>query len=64
MYRRNLLKKLFLLKNVIFRGLSLSQGHFGQQAPEGPVSQLQDEIKCSVNIAKDTTDPGVGCFNL
>ena len=47
MYRRNLLKKMFLSKNVIFWGLSLSQGHFGQQAPEGPVSQLQNGASTS-----------------
>ena len=32
------LKKMFLSENVIFRGLRLSLGHFGQQAPESPVS--------------------------
>ena len=47
MYRQNLLKKMFLSKNVIFWGLSLSQGHFGQQAPEGPVSQLQNGASTS-----------------
>ena len=30
------------LKNAIFRGLMLSLGHFGQQVPESPVSQLQN----------------------
>ena len=47
MYRRNLLKKLFLLKNVIFRGLTLSLGRFGQQAPESNVSQLQNGVSTS-----------------
>ena len=40
--RRNPLKKMFLSENVIFRGLRPSVGHFGQQAPKSPVSQLQN----------------------
>ena len=36
---RNLLKKRFPSENVIFRGLRLSLGHFGRQAPESHVSQ-------------------------
>ena len=36
---RNPLKKMFLSENVIFWGLRLSLGHFGQQAPESHVSQ-------------------------
>ena len=34
-------EKMFLSENVIFRGLKLSLGHFGQEVPESPVSQLQ-----------------------
>ena len=45
--RRNPLKKRFLSENVIFRGLRLSLGHFGQQAPESPVSQLQNGVSTS-----------------
>ena len=44
---RNPLKKMFLSENVIFRGLRLSLGHFGQQAPESPVSQLQNGVSTS-----------------
>ena len=40
-------KKVFLSKNVIFRGLRLSLGHFGQQAPKSPVSQLQNGVSTS-----------------
>ena len=32
---------------VIFRGLRLSLGHFGQQAPESPVSQLENGVSTS-----------------
>ena len=38
---------MFLSENVIFRGLRLSLGHFGQQAPESPVSQLQNGVSTS-----------------
>ena len=41
---RNPLRKMLLLENVIFRGLRLSLGHFGQQAPESPVSQIQNGV--------------------
>ena len=40
-------QKMFLSENVIFRGLRLSLGHFGQQAPESPVSQLQNGVSTS-----------------
>ena len=40
-------QKMFLSENVIFRGLTLSPGHFGQQAPESPVSQLQNGVSTS-----------------
>ena len=40
-------KKVFLSENVIFRGLRLSLGHFGQQAPKSPVSQLQNGVLTS-----------------
>ena len=40
--RRNPQKKIFLLENVIFQGLKLSLGHFGQEVPESPMSQLQN----------------------
>jgi len=40
-------KKMFLSENVIFRGLRLSLGHFGRQAPESPVSQLQNGVSTS-----------------
>ena len=36
-------QKMFLSENVIRRGL----GHFGQQAPESPVSQLQNGVSTS-----------------
>ena len=45
--RRNPQKKMFLSENVIFRGLRLSLGHFGQQVPESPVSQLQNGVSTS-----------------
>ena len=45
--RRNPLKKMFLSENVIFRGLRLSLDPFGQQAPESPVSQLQNGVSTS-----------------
>ena len=32
---------------MIFWGLRLSLGHFGQQAPESPVSQLQNGVSTS-----------------
>ena len=35
-------QKMFLPENVIFRGPRLSLNHFGQQAPEGLASQLQN----------------------
>ena len=38
------LKKMFLSENVMFWGLRLSLGHFGQQVPESPVSQLQNSV--------------------
>ena len=44
---RNPLKKRFLSENVIFRGLRLSLGHFGRQAPESSVSQLQNGVSPS-----------------
>ena len=45
--RRNPLKKMFLSENVIFRGPRLSLGHFGRQAPESPMSQLQNGVLTS-----------------
>ena len=45
---RNPLKKMFLSENVIFWGLRLSLGHFGQQVPESPVSQLQNGVSTSM----------------
>ena len=44
---RNPLKKRFLWENVIFQGLRFSLGHFGQQAPEIPVSQLRNGVSTS-----------------
>ena len=44
---RNPLKKMFLSENVIFRGLRLSLVHFGRQAPESHVSQLQNGVSTS-----------------
>ena len=44
---RNHLKKMFLSENVIFQGTILSLGHFGQQAPERPVSQPQNSVPTS-----------------
>ena len=32
---------------MIFRGLRLSLGHFSQQAPESPMSQLQNGVSTS-----------------
>ena len=40
-------KKVFLSENVIFQGLRLSLGHFGQEAPKSPVSQLQKSVSTS-----------------
>ena len=40
-------KKVFLSEKVIFRGLRLSLGHFGQQGPESPVYQLQNGVSIS-----------------
>ena len=40
-------QKMFLSENVIFQGLRLSLGHFGQQAPESPVSPLQNGVSTS-----------------
>ena len=39
--------KVFLSENLIFRGLRLSLGHFGQQAPKSPVSHLQKSVLTS-----------------
>ena len=44
---RNPLKKMYLSENVIFRGLRLSLVHFGRQAPESHVSQLQNGVSTS-----------------
>ena len=44
---RNPLKKMFLSENVIFGGLRLSFGHFGQQAPKSHASQLQNGVSTS-----------------
>ena len=41
-------QKMFLSGNVIFRGLRLSLSQFGQQAPESPVSQLQNGVSTSL----------------
>ena len=40
-------EKMFLSENVIFRGLRLSLDHFGQQAPESPMSQLPNGVSTS-----------------
>ena len=40
--RRDPPKKMFLSGNVISRGPKLSLGHFDQEVPESPVSQLQN----------------------
>ena len=45
--RRNTQKNMILSENVIFRGLRLSLDPFGQQAPESPVSQLQNGVSTS-----------------
>ena len=42
--RRNPLKKRFISEYMIFQGPRLSLGHFGQQGPESPVSQLQNSV--------------------
>ena len=44
---RNPLEKMFLSENVIFRGFWLSLGHYGQEVPESPVSQLQNGVSTS-----------------
>ena len=44
---RNPLKKTLLSEIVIFRGLMLSLGHFGQQAPESHVTQFQNAVSTS-----------------
>ena len=44
--RRNT-PKMVLSENVIFRALRLSLGHFGQQVPLSPVSQLQHGVSQS-----------------
>ena len=41
------LKKMFLSENVIFWGLKLSLGHFGQHAYESLVYQLQNGVSTS-----------------
>ena len=46
--RQNPLKKMFLSENVIFQGIRLSLGHFGQLAPESHVSQLQNGVSTSL----------------
>ena len=38
---------MFLSENVIFQRLRLFLGHFGPQAPESPVSQLQNGVSTS-----------------
>merc|ERR1711963_725042 len=38
---------MFLPENVIFGGLRFSLGHFGQQAPDSHVSQLQNGVSKS-----------------
>ena len=40
-------KKMFLSEILIFRKLRVSLGYFGQQAPESPVSQLQNGVSTS-----------------
>ena len=42
--------KMFLSENVIFQGLRLSLGHFGQQVPDSPVYQLQNNVLCINNV--------------
>ena len=41
---------MFLSENVIFGGLRLSLSHFGQQAPERPVSQFQKGVSTSLQL--------------
>ena len=45
--RRNPPEQMFLSENVIFQVLKLSLGHFGQQALESPVPQLQNGASIS-----------------
>ena len=40
-------KNVFFSESVIFWGLRLSLGHFGQQAPESHVSQFQNGVSTS-----------------
>ena len=40
-------EKSHFLKETFFRGLRLSLGHFGQQAPKSRVSQLQKSVSTS-----------------
>ena len=40
-------QKMFLSEHMIYRGLRLSLGHFGQQVPESPMSQLQNSVSTS-----------------
>ena len=40
-------QKMFFSENVIFLGVRLSLGHFGQQASESPVCQLQNGVSTS-----------------
>ena len=52
-------KKMFRSENVIFRGLRLSLGHFGQQAPESYVSQLQSNAQWCINISSTSFHCGL-----
>ena len=40
-------EKMIISENVIFQGPRLSLGHFGQQVPESPMSQLQNSVSTS-----------------
>ena len=40
-------KQKYFRGGLIFQGLRLSLGHFGQEAPESPVSQLQNVVSTS-----------------
>ena len=46
---------MFLSENVIFRGVRLSLGYFGQQASESPVCQLQNAGRNSSGLCEGLT---------
>ena len=49
-------QKIILLENVIFWGPRLSLGHFGQQVPESPLSQLQNVCVSTSSLPPFTVD--------